>query len=786
MAVYIQSSYSQNPVPRPNHEIDVRDKNDEWILNNAKYIYGQYLAGQCAITQEDVERIVLLRSYVDGKQSFDVYKKRYLSESKNIRKNEYGHIDWANIYSPMPKLVDKVLGLFLSQEHNTVATCVSEMAKEYKIGKLAETYAVNKLRDSKMLLNQLMGLNNDQDPLLNPMLGYIANDVNEIEMLTASGSVKIPYETASEKSIDQTEKLSNYKHLKRNAVKDLMCGYIALREVIIDNKFVKWENVDITDVIIEYSRNEHFTNSRYFGIQELWTIEDLRRKGYHEEDLKKIANTHYDYNMNVRGLVDSNRRPFQFYSSFYKATNSYGYDDFIIPVLYVAFKSNDIKYKRRVKIKNGEERLYPSDFGKMTKDTVIDATEMIYEGRWIMGTDNIFDGGVMAYIPRDSSGSVSLPCHIAHLTGSSIVERCKHTLDEFAMLGYKLQSALARSQGKQPAIDFSALEEVTKNGGGKLHPFDIVDMYYQGAGVPYRSIPIDENVNYSRPKPIEELAGGIGIYLNELLILREAYYKELSDLTGVSTFDNMQNSTPVGIARLAVANMSDVLKPLYDVYLEVKERLSYNTVYRIQLLLNWSKDAYNYYINSIGKHYVEYLKLAYKTEPMDIGIKFEAMPNADMKMAVMEAARAALSPGKNGTPILAMSEYLYLVENINTYSGLKEARMLLQYREQQDEIKANQRQAQAIEAQGQQIKEQIAIKGAMEKTKVDTQLGADLATIQAKADLDLRNKKELRGDDEVYGAVNKGMEYGVQQQQQTSFDNPMTQQMQQQNQINQQ
>ena len=262
-------------------------------------------------------------------------------------------------------------------------------------------------------------------------------------------------------------------------------------------------------------------------------------------------------------------------------------------------------------------------------------------------------------------------------------------------------------------------------------------------------------------------------------------------MTGVSTFEVPQSQTPVGIARLAVANMTDVLKPLYDVYLEVKERLSYNTVYRIQMLLhdydNKKKDtpAFTFYKNCLGLHYAEYLRMDYKTEPMDICIKFEALPNGEMKAAVMAAAERALQTGKNGTPLITMSEYLYIVNNINSYSGLKEARMMLQYREQQDEIKANQRQMQAIQAQGEAIKQQIAMKGAMDENKVKAQLGADLTTTKAKADLELRNEKALRGDEQVYNAVNRGVDFGMQQQQ-TAYDNPMTQQMQQQNQINQQ
>ena len=73
--------------------------------------------------------------------------------------------------------------------------------------------------------------------------------------------------------------------------------------------------------------------------------------------------------------------------------------------------------------------------------------------------------------------------------------------------------------------------------------------------------------------------------------------------------------------------------------IETKERLAYNTVYRVQLLLfhdeKLKTGAYEIYSNAIGKHYAEYLKMAGSTEPMDMGISFETAPTQEVKENIM-------------------------------------------------------------------------------------------------------------------------------------------------------
>lgn len=756
MAVYKSESFLKNPHPKPSHDIIVDEKNGEWMRDYVKWMYGQYWTGQTGITPEDANHINLLRLYAEGRQPTEQYKKRWLNQLKEKSVNEYSYIDFENFYSPMPKFVDKLLGMFIGQDHNCVATCTSEFTKEFLLEEKAKEATAIKLRGLKKSLNAILGLNPEQDPLENPLFGYYLRDLDELDLISASGTVKIPYQIAGEKIIENTQSISNYKHLKREAVRDLVLGFVALMEVVDEDK-IRWENIDITDVIIEYDKDSHFQNSRFVGKQEWWSIEDLRKEGFKEEELKKFASAYHDFNMD-RLNISHEKRAFQFYNVRYNATNSYGYDEYLIPVIYGAFKSDDIEYYKKAKTKAGDERLYRTDFGKVGKDVVKDINTRVYECRWIVGTDSYFDNGVMAYLSRHKVTGVRLPIHIAKLKGKSLVERSRQILDEFAMLSYKMQHALARASGKRYTFDFSQLENITKNSGGQLKPFDLIDMWYQGGDMPVRTTPLDDEQGYSKPRPVEEYAGGIGAFLQEMIYYKENLIKDLSDVTGISPFEVPQSNTAVGVARLAVANMGDVLKPLYDILLEAKERLSYNTVYRAQLLIYYSDKAEKYYRNVIGSEYVNLLKLMNKKEPIELGIRFEALPSEEMKQHVLAWADRATQGGKNGVPILTGSEYLYLVSKINTHSGIKEAMLMLSHREKKDQIMANQKQQAAIEAQAQANKQIAETKGMMDANKAAVEGAEKLKQIQLDKDLEMRNKGTLKEADIQQAAFNKGFD----------------------------
>lgn len=775
MGVYQDKTYVNGLYPKPKHEIDPKQKNGAWVADNIKYYYNQYIAGNTAFTPEDAIRLAEYRLYLAGKQPTGRYRDLLTYDTVKgdhqlavDQRKAYHNINYDNLMSPMPKYIRKIEGMFLKQDHMILASAVNEKARADKQQKLAEKYVAIELADIKKKINALMGV----PELAEQAKAWVERDTEEVSMLQNTAEYKLPYEIASEKVVETTINLSKYKHIKRKIIRDLVCGSIAgMREVIQDNKII-WRYLDPINVIAPYSENEHFNDMEYFCEQEYWKIRDLRKvemfdaKGNYvnsnEEELRKLAKTFHKYNHGDKA--------FNLYDKYYAETDSYGYDEYTIPVLYGAFKSVDTKYEYTFKVA-GETRIADGTWGVVKENTRVSSEDKIYHGYWIVSTDYHFDCNILNNMSRNEAGKVTLPAHIVKLDGTSIIENAIPILDQYALLSYRFQNAWASAVPSSYAYDVSAMENITKNSGGKLTFFDIIRLHQHGQGLPYRSKPIDSDINYQMSKGIERIEGGLGwTQLQEFLATEEKLDKQLISVTGIPNIETAGERTSPSVARMAIAAMSDVLKPLYDCQMECKEKISYNTVYRLQIMLKHSKKAAEFYTNILGKHYVEWLKMAYTTEPMSIGVSFEAMATEEMKSFILQAAQQALAGGKNGTPLLKMSEYLYLVDNINTASGLKTFRMLLAHREIVDDQQAQARAEKNIELQNQAIQQQIQAKGQVAFAESMGKAGLELYKTKAEKDLELRN--------DAYSQGNQLLANMTQQQ----FDNMMAMYMQSQGQ----
>lgn len=769
MGVYQESVYEAGGAQKPLDEIDPTLKNGVWVADRIRYIYNQYLSGHCAFTPDDAKKLELYRLYAAGKQPTDIYRESLTYETTKGNKQSavsqrkaYHNINWNSLMSPMPKYVRKIEGMFLSQDHDIVATATNEKARVDKFEKMAQKYVGIQLASLKKKVDAMMGV----PELAAIMQGFVERDMEEIQILSNAGEYKLPYEAAGEMVVEHTMKISNFDHARRKLVRDIICSdMVGLREVIRDNHVV-WEYADPANVILPYSSENHFNDIDYGGYQEWWKINDLRKKPLYgkngelvklnEKELREIAMRFHKYN-------HGDKRAFKYYDKYYSDTDTYGYDDYIVPVIYGAFKSVDTEYSYKFKVA-GEERIAPGKWGISRDNTIIDSTDTIYHGRWIPYTDYHFDCGMMNEIPRNSAGKVLIPFHFVKLDGSSIMENSIPILDQYAMLGYRFQNAWAQAVPTQFTYDWTALENISSSSGGKLDPFDIVRMHLHGAGVPFRSKPLDSDINYPISAGIARLEGGIGTSaLNEFIVTEQMLDAKLVSVTGIPAIETAGERTPVAVARMAVAAMSDVLKPRYDIYINAKEKVAYNTVYRVQIMLKHSEDAFKFYADAIGTGYAEYLKMAYDTEPASIGVMFEALATEEMKQATIQAATTALQGGKNGVPLLRMSEYIYLVRNINTPSGLKAFELLLRHREIVDDQLAQQRAEANQQAQSQAIQDQITIKGAMTMAETQAKGGLELMKIKAQRDLDLRNDLELQGNEMAANAYNKGVDMAIQQ-----------------------
>lgn len=769
--VYTDKSFSENVYPKPNHDIDPSLKTGSWLRDNIEYWYSQYIAGNCGITPSDVLLLQELRQYLSGKQSTVKYRdiltrEGNKSQQQDVEKRKAFHnINYDNLSSPMPKYARKIEGMFMKEDHAIYATATNEKSRVDKIESQIEKYISLQMKPIKDKIAALMGVQNPDAGISK----FLERDMEEIQMLSNLGEYKLGYEVAAEKGLEVTFDLSEMKHIKRKVIRDLICISTAgIREVVEDN-VIKLKYIDPENAIFPFDSENHFNDMEYFLYQEFWTIRDLRKKNIFnlsdkevelsEKKLREIAERYHKYN--------HPNKAFKFYESYYPATGGYGYDDHVIPVMYGTFKSVDTKYKYTFKDPSGDTKIANGKWGVVRENTLISSSEQIYSGYWIMGTEFYFDSGKLNFIPRNEGGKVRIPAHIVKLDGTSIMENAKPILDEYALLGYRLQNAWASAVPTQFAYDWSVLEGIATSSGGKIDEFDLIRMHLHGQGIVYRSRPYDSQVKYPMQAPIQRLEGGLGSnVLQEFITTEDLLDKKLSTVIGITSFETVGERQAVGVTRMAVASMSDVLKPLYDIYIDCKERLSYNVIYRLQLMLRDDYDksgkVNEFYSNAIGKHYVEYLKAAYKKEPMSFGITFEAMATDEEKARIKEWAARATASGKNGVPILKPSEYMFLTRNIDSPSGIKTFEIILRHREAQDELLAQQRQQAAIQAQGEQQQQQIMLAKISEKVISDAKMEGKLDEIIAKGNIDLRNELEKMGNKQAADAVMAGVNAQVQ------------------------
>lgn len=746
---------------RPSHDIDPRDKiKDDFLLANAQYFYDRYKNDLCTISRSSHDYFAELKTYMDGTQDTTQYRPM-LGLDKSSKDDGWYNIDWESRSNPMPKIVKKIQGMFLSEDHSVVASAISEKARAEKIKRAHKDHLKKKFAPKLKQMQQITGVEDLGDSVKTEG-GFVGDSEDEATMISNFVSEKLSYEIGSEKVIDYTIKGSEYNYDKAKSIYDLIRANLIVNKDVIDEYTgkIKWKYVDIEDFFGEFHQNSDSLD--WAAEFEQYTISDIRKikPDIKEDELALIAKRHFN-NTYPKGAN------WNVYNKYYPNYKSYGYDDIKIPVISFSFKSVDSYYKKKVKIENGEYRLYDADFGKNGKDIEVNTEESIYEGAWIVDTDYLLYGGMMTNIPRDSSGMVKLPYHVLKLDGKSICENSIPVVNQMALLNYKLQNAWAKAVPDSYSFDFSSLEDIADASDNKLDPFDLITMFFQSSGMPHRSEPMDaDDTKARRNAPVEKIYGGIGTFLEEYMVTRKSLKEELAELTGLSSVEVPSGQATATETRLAVSSMSDVLKPLYVAYISIKEELAFNTIVRIQILFKHNKEARKSYENIIGKGYVDALKSAFVTDPMEIGITFEAKPSDTQKQAVIDAAQQALKVGRDGRSILKWSEYLYIVEKINTQSGLKEARALIAKRESDEEKRDYARQQAAMEHQSQMQAQQQQAKVQAEVAKDQATTQHDMKENQQKSQLEIdeyRKKKEI---DAGLMGVEKGIDMEIERNKQ--------------------
>ena len=663
-----------------------------------------------------------LRLYAQGSQSIQKYKNRMSAIDGDL---SYLNLDWKPV-PIIPKFLDIVVNGMASREFTINAVSQDPISmnerKDYIDtikGEMANKEILMGLQQSsgiEILKNDPKTLPESQDEL----------DIH-LQM-----TYKQNIEVAEELAIGYVFDNNRYNQsVRKRVLQDLTTiGYGAVKNSFNLNDGIKVEYVDPADMVWSYTEDPYFEDCSYFGEVKRITINDLKKMFPHlsdseVEEIKQTSSSWQEY----QGLTQYNADRF---------------DPNVVNVLFYTWKTyhNEI-HKIKETTSGGKKAIMKDKDFNPPKDkrTGFQRThrinEVLYEGVKVLGTPKTLKWELMKnqVRPKADTSSVMSNYSVAapslyHGRVESLVSRMTKYADLIQLTHLKLQQVVQRMTPAGVYVDADGLAEIDLGNGTNYNPREALNLYFQTGSVIGRSM-TQEGVQNSGRVPIQELPGGGGQQLQQLIGMYQHYLQMLRDVTGLN--EARDGSTPdpdalVGVQKLAAANSNTATRHILDASTFLTERTAEGVMYRISDVLEYSP-LKNAFVQSIGKLNVMLLDEIKNLHTRDFGIFLELEPDEEEKQMLENNIQVAISRDQ-----LDVAD----ISDIRGVRNIKLANQLLRLRRKQ-KLDRDQKMAQDnIKAQSEANAEAAA---ASEQAKAQAEQIIATAKIQieeAKGQIDLQ------------------------------------------------
>jgi len=467
------------------------------------------------------------------------------------------------------------------------------------------------------------------------------------------------------------------------------------------------------------------------------TIHDLKRMAgdqFTEEEYEKIA-------LSVLGK-HGNPAKLSLSSINYNGYEVSEYDTYKLALLDGVFKCTDsMNYEKKnnryggFSVNKKDSNYKPPKSPRYKREQMKSHVEMIYKGKWICGTDFIFDYGMAENIVRPKSNlskalmpyAVYAP-NIINMNNKGMVERMIPFADQIQLAHLKIQHLISKVKPQGSAIELGAIENVGKGDGGTFTPIEVQDIYQQTGNLYYR-LQMDDG-RAGNPNPITELRGGIGGALQELI-----------DVTGINEVRDASQPNKeslVGVQKMALLASNNATRWLNQAFLSITKKLSKSVALRVQDLVSYS-GPYKGYVQAIGEYNMKAIEVTKDVTLADFGIMIEPLPDEEEKALLEQNIQASIQQKE-----LRIEDSI-MIRNIKNIK-LANQMLVLRRKQYQKELKemalansqANaQQQQMSIQAKAQveaQAK-QMDIQAEIEKMKAEFEMKENFAQAEHKRKL---------------------------------------------------
>ena len=669
------------------------------------------------------------RSYAEGNQDVGKYKDLLDAQGDS----SYLNIDWSPV-SIVPKFVDVIVNGMVNQEYDVKAESIDPIAAKERMERKKRLYG-------EMLTKDFVQDLEDKSGTQLTSKGFSPENSEEIDMFMAL-NYKQNVEIALEKAIEYTLNINDYDQVKRHMIRDLVVlGLCAAKTEISKTEGVKIRHVDPANLITSFSAKPDFKNIRHAGEIYSITIADLRIQAgdeFSEEDYVKIA----------REYAGKNNNPANYGTQPYydNGNETYDYDKFSVNILDAEFiTSHSLKYEKKENKHGGysvnkkSSNYKPPKNSKTKREDIGQTVKVIYKGKYIVGTDYVFNYNMMKDMPRPKSNlSETKLSYIVYqpnlykMKSRSLVDRMIPFADQIQLAHLKIQHVLAKARPKGAAFEIGSLENVSKGDGGTFTPMELQEIYDQTGNIYYRRI--DDEGQMTGAMPIQELENGIGRDFGTLINVYNHNMQMIRDVTGVNEARDASKPSSealVGVQKLSLLASNNATRDINDAYLNVTTRVSQSITIRMQDLVNF-KGLHKMYTNVIGDTSMHSIDMMKKLSIHEFGITLDVAPNEEEKQMMEQNIQASLAQKE-----LRLEDAI-MIRSIRNIKMANQMLILRRTKYQQEQ----QEQAQQASQQNAELQQQAAQQAAqLKQQEMQAEMQMEQAKIQAKIQGELELKK---------------------------------------------
>ncbi len=673
------------------------------------------------------------RDYANGTQDTTVYKQILTSLDPNNGDGSLVNLD----FTPVPilaKFARIVTNKILSRSPYPNLEAVDPLSSSEKDQQKKMMQMQVAARDELIALKQETGgLTIAGDP------EQLPETLEEAEIFFET-NIKTDAEIAAQIATNMTLEWNNFDdNTYRRCVSDLTALGMAVTKRTNDPNYgVKVEYVDPGSFIHSYTEDPSMDDLVYAGHVKRMTISELKRLAgdeLTEEQLKKIQK---GAKKHKQGDYSSPHA-----TSYDNFTGKYtsGYDEYMVEVLCFEFISVDTVYFEEKENRFGNTGFFYQGYNyKEKQNSVFTRTphkmevENVYYGMYVMGSEFIFNYGLMSNMPRNMHDLTRtrmsyspVATNMRDMVPKSLVDSCIGFADMLQLTHLKLQQAIAKAKPDGLVIDIEGLENVQLGKGGELQPLELHDIYEQTGVFYYRSK--NPEGGFQNP-PVREIGNAIR-NVNELIGLYNHYLRMIRDATGIN--EVMDASTPkgdalVGVQQQAIAAGNNAIYDVTNSSMILFKKVCEDVVKCLQVLPSESV-VYRVYQNAIGQENMAVLNSFGNLPMYNFGVTVQKEME-DMEKAYLE---------QNIQASLAQKELdIEDAIAIRNMKDINQAERLLVVRRKKRIQRMQQMAAQNAQVQSQQAQQAAVVASQAKQQEMQMEAQLEAQTLQLKNELEMQ------------------------------------------------